>query len=413
MERRNSFVMIALTLVMALVGGVLGGVLTVNYWTKPATSPEQEAQNSVRQQVVEEESTVIDTVKRVSPSVVSVVISKDLPLYRQGSLNLNDFFNNDPFFNFGVPFQAPQPDRDSQGNVRTEKRKVGGGSGFIVSEDGLVVTNRHVVQDPDASYTVILNDQTEYNAEVLSRDNINDIAVLRLKDADGNDVKGLKAASLGDSDKIQVGQRVIAIGNALAEYENTVTVGVISAKGRSIAAGSINSTENLVNLIQTDAAINPGNSGGPLVNLEGEVIGINTAIAANAQGIGFAISINDVKNVIQSVKEHGKIVRPYLGVRFMVLDEVKAKELQIDVKGGALLTGDEAKGEFAVVPGSPAEKAGLKIKDVILEVDGEQITPEQPLHVLISQKKPGDTITLSVWRSGETIEVKVKLEEAK
>jgi len=171
-------------------------------------------------------------------------------------------------------------------------------------------------------------------------------------------------------------------------------------------------TESLLNLIQTDAAINPGNSGGPLVNLDGEVIGINTAIAAGAQGIGFAIPINDVKSIIESVKTFGKIIRPYLGVRFMMLDEAKAKELQIDVEGGALLTGDEANGEFAVVPGSPADKAGLEIKDVILEVNGEKVTLEKPLHLIISKFKPSDKITLKIWRSGEEMEVQVTLAEA-
>ncbi len=298
-KSRVSFGSLVLVVALALAGGYLGGKLEDRLdQADPDSGPA-----AVTEKVVMEESQVIDTVKAVSPSVVSIVISKDLPLYRQGLFDPNDFFGNDPFFNFGLPFSVPQPDRDEEGNVRTERRKVGGGSGFIVSEDGLVVTNRHVVADPEASYTVILNDQTEYSAEVLSRDSVNDVAVLRIKDGEGNEAKGLTPAPLGDSDKIQVGQRVIAIGNALAEYENTVTVGVISAKGRSISAGSINSTESLINLIQTDAAINPGNSGGPLVNLSGEVIGINTAIAANAQGIGFAIPINDVKNVIQSVKE--------------------------------------------------------------------------------------------------------------
>lgn len=409
-EKRISFAMILVTIIFALFGGILGGIVTVNYLEKNQAavviSEKKSAQE--KQVVITEDSAVINTVKKVSPSVVSIVISKDLPLYRQRVLDFNDFFDNDSFFNFGVPFAVPEADRDENGQIRTQRQKVGGGSGFIVSEDGLIVTNRHVVADSEAEYTVILNDQTEYSAKILSRDTINDVAILKIKP------KGkLSAAKLGNSDKLQVGQYVIAIGNALAEYENTVTTGVVSAKGRSLAAGTIQFTENLINLIQTDAAINPGNSGGPLVSLAGEVIGINTAIAAQAQGIGFAIPINDVKNVIDSVKAHGKIVRPFLGVRFMTLNADKAKELKIDVDNGALLTGDEAKGEFAVVPGSPAEKSGLKIKDVILEVDGEKVTLEKPLHVLIAQKQPGDTVALKVWRSGEITEIKVKLEEAK
>jgi serine protease Do len=343
--------------------------------------------------------------------VVSIVVSKDLPLYRERAFNFDDFFNGDPFSGI-TPFR--EYDRDSSGRVRTQHQKVGGGTGFIVTADGLVLTNRHVVADENASYTVIVNDSTEYDAEVVSRDTINDIAVVRIKDKDGKAVSGLPVVTLGDSTKIQIGQKVIAIGNALAEYENSVTTGVISAKGRSIQAGTgSGDSENLINLIQTDAAINPGNSGGPLVNLNGEVIGINTAMASGAQGIGFAIPISDVAPLIASVKENGKIVRPYLGVRYMMLDQKKADELKIDVEGGALLTGDEAKGEFAVVPGSPADKAGLKMKDVILEIDGTKVSVENPLQSLIARKSPKDVVTLKVWRSGETMEIKVTLEEAK
>jgi serine protease Do len=396
-------------LIVALLGGLIGGGVTVGLL---GLLPEEGSDNvqMVEKQVYVEDSQIIQTVKQISPSVVSIVISKDMPLYRQRVFTFDDQFFNDPFLN--IPFSVPEPDTDEEGNVKSQKTKIGGGSGFIVTADGLVVTNRHVVADSEAEYTVILNNGTEYPAEAVSVDTINDIAVLQIKSEDDEPIEGLSVAKLGDSDKIQIGQKVIAIGNALAEYENTVTTGVISAKGRSITAGSMYSTENLLNLIQTDAAINPGNSGGPLVDLDGEVVGINTAIAAGAQGIGFALPINDVKSIIESVKTYGKIIRPYLGVRFMMLDEAKAKELMIDVDGGALLTGDEANGEFAVVPGSPADKAGLQIKDVILEVNGEKVTLEKPLHLLISRYKPGDKITLKVWRSGEEMEVKIMLTEA-
>jgi serine protease Do len=237
--------------------------------------------------------------------------------------------------------------------------------------------------------------------------------VLRMKDSEKKKVKDLPTVELGNSSNLQIGQRVVAIGNALAEYQNSVTTGIISAKGREIQAGTSTGAESLVNLLQTDAAINPGNSGGPLVNLEGQVVGINTAIASGAQGIGFAIPIDDIKPLIKSIKENGKIVRPFLGVRYILLDEAKAKQLKIDVKGGALLTGDEANGEFAVVPGSPADKAGLQMKDVIQEVDGKEITTDAPLQAMIANHAPGDTVTLKIWRSGKTMDVKVKLEEAK
>jgi serine protease Do len=409
-SNRSSLGFLASIVAVAILAGVAGSAVTVRY-LKISTPENDKTETQVQEKTFYvEESEIIDTVKKVSPSVVSIVISKDLPLYRNQVFSFNDTFG-DQFFN--MPFTVPQPETDDQGNVKTEHTKIGGGTGFIVTADGLIVTNRHVVSDPEADYTVILNDGKEYKAEAIVPDNINDIAVLRIKTQDDKPVDGLPVVTLGDSDKLQVGQRVIAIGNALAEYENTVTTGVVSAKGRSINAGTVQTTEALMNLIQTDAAINPGNSGGPLVNIQGEVIGINTAIAAGAQGIGFAIPINDVKSAIESVKVNGKIVRPYIGVRFMMLDADKAKELQIDVDHGALLIGDDSKGEFAVVPASPAEDAGLLMKDVILEVDSVKVTVDSPLHVLISKYKPGDIITLKVWRSGKEIEVKVTLSEAK
>ncbi len=396
-QSKISFGLITTLLIVALLGGIVGGGLTVSLLKLNTSDKEVESTRVIEKQVYIEDSSIIQTVKDISPSVVSIIITKDLPLYKE-----RIFTFDDPFFNI----------YDEQDNARRQRTKIGGGSGFIVTADGLVVTNRHVVADSDAEYTVILNDGMKYLAEAVSVDTINDVAILQIKSENGEPVDGLSVAELGDSDKIQIGQKVIAIGNALAEYENTVTTGVVSAKGRSITAGSVYSVENLVNLIQTDAAINSGNSGGPLTNLNGEVIGINTAIDAGAQGIGFAIPINDIKSIIESVKTYGKIIRPYLGVRFMMLDKEKADELQIDVKSGALLVSDENTGEFAVVPESPADLAGLQIEDVILEVDGEEVTLKRPLHMIISQKSPSDEITLKVWRNGEEMEVKVILAEA-
>ena len=410
MKKFAPLVNIVLFSLLALVGGGIGGFAAQSYHTPqlpPQTAPK------ATEKVYVEESSIIDTVKKVSPAVVSIVISKDLPLYQNRVFNFDDSFFNDPFSNFPFGYSVPQPQTGEDGKVQTERRKVGGGSGFIVTEDGLVVTNRHVINDPEAEYSVILNDGRTFKVTDINADQVNDIAILRLTDEDGKKVSGLPTIKLGDSSSIQVGQTVVAIGNALAEYENTVTAGVISAKGRTITAGDTQSAENLLNLIQTDASINPGNSGGPLVNLNGEVIGINTAVAAGADGIGFAITSNDVNSIIESVKKNGKIVRPYLGVRYMMLDEAKAKELKIDVKGGALLTGDEANGEFAVIPGSPADKAGLQMKDVILAVDGQQVTTDSPLQVMIGKKSPGDTVTMHLWRSGKEMDIKVTLEESK
>lgn len=385
-------------------------MIKVNEVTSIDRSSGQPIKRMVEKRVYIEESSVIDAVEAVSPAVVSIIVTKDLPLYRQGSFGYDDFFYGDPFF--GSPFFAPQFERDESGAIQRVPQQVGGGSGFIVTEEGLILTNRHVVDDPDADYTVILNDGTTYVAEVVSRDRLNDIAVIKVLDDEGNGLSGLPTITMGSSSSLKVGQRVVAIGNALAEYENTVTTGVISAKGRDIIAGTIGDTESLINLLQTDAAINPGNSGGPLVNLDGEVIGINTAVANGAQGIGFAIPIDDVKNIIKSIKEHGRIVRPFLGVRYMLLDQKKADELQIDVEGGALLVGNEAEGEFAVIPGSPAETGGLQTKDVILEVEGEAVTMDSPLQNLIGQYAPGEEILLKIWRSGKELKLNVTLGEA-
>jgi serine protease Do len=411
--------LLVLVVVLSVVSGFLGGALTMslnNYGQSIQTAGNPIANlPPAKERIVSEDSAIIDSVKKVSPAVVSIVVSKDLPQYRQGTINPNDFFFNlnDPFGN-GNPFDnQPQAQPDDNGNVKKTPQKIGGGSGFIVTPDGLVLTNRHVVDDGEADYTVVTSDGTEYPAEVVSRDTINDIAVIRMKDAKVHKAQNLPTVELGSSTDLQIGQRVVAIGNALAEYQNSVTTGIISGKGRTITAGTSDGSENLANLLQTDTAINPGNSGGPLVNLQGQVVGVNTAIASDAQGIGFAIPIDDIKPLIANVKANGKIVRPFLGVRYIMMDAAKAKELKIDVEGGALLTGNEAAGEFAVVPGSPAEKAGLQMKDVILEVDGTKVTNDNPLQTMIANHAPGDTVTLKVWRSGKTMDVKVKLEEAK
>ncbi len=402
--------LLVLTVIISILSGFIGGALTNDILglTKNKNGEGKVQQKVTEKKVYVEESSIIKTVKKVSPSVVSIVITKDLPTYKQRSFNSGDIFN-DPFFSF--PFY--EYERDSSGQVKKTPKKVGGGSGVIVSRDGLILTNKHVVSDTKADYTVILSDGTEFKGTVVGRDPLNDIAALQMKDKKGKKPTNLQAATLGDSAKLQIGQRVVAIGNALAEYNNTVTTGIISGKGRDIKAGSINSTESLINLLQTDTAINPGNSGGPLVNLDGEVVGINVAIASGAQGIGFAIPIDDVKTVITKIQKDGKIVRPFLGVRYMLLDEEKAQELKIDVKGGALLVGGKNQGEFAVVPGSPADKVGLKEKDVILEVDGKKITTKTPLQQMIGNKSPGDEISLKVWRGGKGMTLKAKLKEAK
>ncbi len=341
---------------------------------------------------VNEESATIDAVDKVRQSVVSIIITKDLEkIY--GSSEQSPFDSLLPF-----NFQLPQSEGGTQ--------EIGGGSGFIVKSDGLIVTNRHVVSDSEADYTVVTEDSKKYSAEVIATDTVTDLALLKI------DAPDLPIVEFGDSDALKVGQQVVAIGNSLGEYENSVTSGIVSAIGRTITAGDISSSERLENVIQTDAAINPGNSGGTLINLDGQVVGINTAIDASGQLIGFAIPINSVKGSIASVIDNGKIIRPYLGVRYILLDETVAEKNNLDVKEGALVVRGESADELAVIPGSPADKGGIVENDVILEVDGEKITADRGLAGLIGKKEVGQQVKLLILHDGEEKNVTVTLEEA-
>lgn len=259
-----------------------------------------------------QEEAIIKAVKEVSPAVVSVVITKDVPklkLYYE-----NPFKEFEQFF--GQPFEFQIPRYKQEG---TEKKEIGGGTGFIISEDGMILTNAHVVLDKEADYTVLTNDGKKYPAKVLARDSIRDLAVMKIEgektiDEQGKmNLKSFPTIKLGDSDKLQIGQTVIAIGNALGEFRNTVSVGVISGLGRTVTASGGGMIETLEDVIQTDAAINLGNSGGPLLNLRGEVIGVDFAMSQQGQNIGFAIPIDKTKKDIEQVKTLGKIVYPFFG----------------------------------------------------------------------------------------------------
>jgi serine protease Do len=324
--------------------------------------------------VVEESSAIIDSANKVSPAVVSITLKT----------TVQDIF--------GQSYQQE-----------------GAGTGFIITNDGLILTNKHVVSDSSAKYTVVTTDGKSYDATVQSLDPVYDLAVIKI------DAKNLPVVELGDSDQLKVGQWVVAIGNALGRFENTVTAGVISAKDRSIEASdaSNGSSESISNLLQTDAAINSGNSGGPLVNLKGQVVGINTAVASGAQSIGFAIPINQAKSAIDSIKATGKIVRPYLGVRYLPITADIAKSASLPVDYGALIKGGNSITQLAVIPGSPADKAGLVENDIILEINGEKIDQNNSLLKLIQQYKVGDEIELKVLSKGKEKTVKLKLEESK
>jgi len=353
--------------------------------------------------ITEEEATAA-VVKTVSPAVVSVIITKELAQVR--NLTGPNLFPFDDFFGFDSPFVDTQP--KDQTAPKTEKREVGGGTGFIITADGLILTNKHVVADTAAEYSVVALDGKRYDAKVLAIDPFIDVALIKIE------AKNLPTVSLGDSDKIQIGQTVIAIGNTLSEFRNTVTKGVISGINRRVTAGgSMLGTEVIEEAIQTDAAINPGNSGGPLVNLRGEVIGINTAVSQAGQSIGFAIPINAAKKSIESVKKFGRIVRPWLGVRYIIINKKIAEENKLPVDYGALIVRGDKQTELAVVPGGPADKAGLAENDIILELDGVKINDEKSLAKLIQKHKPGDKVKLKILHKGEEKVVTVTLEEIK
>ncbi|MFH2136144.1 MAG: trypsin-like peptidase domain-containing protein [Patescibacteria group bacterium] len=397
---------VLLSFFIVVVGVMLCGLYGKSYiipWFVKNFLGQESADNLTKEaaitQAVIEESATVDAVKKVAPAVVSIVISKDLS-------KINNY-NNFPQIFFGFPFNFQAPNSgDNSGN--SGKTEIGGGTGFIISSDGLILTNKHVASDAEAEYTVITNDDQKYDAKILATDPVLDIAVLKI------DAKDLPTVELGDSDKIELGQTVIAIGNSLGEYKNTVTKGVVSGVGRRIVAGdNQGGSEVIEEAIQTDAAINPGNSGGPLVNLAGQVIAINTAMNQQGQLIGFAIPINAAKQDIESVKTSGKIVRPWLGVRYVLINEEIAKENKLEKDYGALVVRGQKQTDLAVVPGSPADKAGLVENDIVLEIDGQKIDEDHPLAREIAKSRPGDEITLKVLHKGEEKDIQVKLEEYK
>jgi S1-C subfamily serine protease len=327
-----------------------------------------------------QEEKIIQVVENVSPAVVSIIITKDLPIIEEFYISPFEEF-------FGPELRIPQYRQKG-----TEKKQIGGGTGFLVSEDGMILTNKHVVLDEEADYTVLTNDGKKFSAKVLARDSIQDLAIIKVEK-----IEGLKPVELGDSEKLQIGQTVIAIGNALAEFQNTVSVGVISGLGRTITASGGGLVETLEDVIQTDAAINKGNSGGPLLNLKGEVIGINTAMSVEGENIGFAIPINKAKKDIEQVKTLGKIVYPFLGVRYLLINETIQQKNNLPVDYGVWVQKGEG-GESAIFPGSAAQMAGLKEGDIILEFNEEKITTENSLARIIMKYNPGDKIVLKVLR---------------
>lgn len=346
--------------------------------------------------IVSEESVVTGVVKSAAPSVVTIAAKET----QQSLFNDN---SQSPFSFFGIPV----PDQGQNQSTPSEPQNIG--SGFIVKSDGYIVTNKHVVSDTSLEYVVVTNNGKKYNVNKIYRDPLNDIAIIKINPSD-NVGNSLPPLTLGDSDKLQVGQLAIAIGTALGEFNNTVTTGVISGLGRGITAGSAfeGTAEQLDDVIQTDAAINPGNSGGPLLNSAGQVIGINTAVSQSGQNIGFALPINKVKDSISNFNQTGQFNRPYLGVAYeMVTPDIASRN---DLPEGAYIQ--------TVVPNSAADKAGLQQGDIITKVDGQKVVVKtNELSTIISKKKVGDSITLTVYREddngkGSTSDVHVTLEQA-
>lgn len=369
---------IALLAILSASFGFAGG-----YFGDKANNGGSTNTTQIQRQTIDNESQLFTQIaKEVGPSVVSVNVT--------GTAVQDTFFGSR--------------------SVNQESA----GTGIIIDADkGIIITNRHVVPAGTSSVSITLSDGTELdNVQVVGRTNESDtldVAFLKVTDKKG---KTLKAAKIGDSSKVEVGQRVIAIGNALGQFQNTVSAGIISGYGRSVEAGDDNgsSSETLQNLFQTDTAINEGNSGGPLVNSNGEVIGINTAIAGNAQNIGFSIPINDAQGLIKSVLRDGKLVRPYLGVRYITLNDDSAYENNLKTKRGAYIVGSS--GQSPIVANSPAAKAGLKEKDVITKVNNDTIDEKNSLISLLGKHAVGEKITLTIVRDGNEKTVDVTLEAA-
>lgn len=406
---------LALLLILALTLGLVWhyranvfGYFAKEYLRATEETPNSQDEKVVTEKIIEKQSIfsqdsfVIDTVKKTNPAVVSIVISQEVPKYEtyiDPNQQMNPFGDLFPGFNFNIPQYRQNG---------TEKKEIGGGSGFFVSSDGLIVTNKHVVNQKNVEYTVFTNDGKKHTATVVARDPVLDIALIKITGS------GFTSLTLGNSDALQVGQSVIAIGNALAEYRNTVSVGVVSGLSRSITAGdNSGKVELLDHVIQTDAAINPGNSGGPLLNLKGEVIGVNVAVAQGSQNIGFALPINSVKGAIESVKSTGKIVRPYIGVRYVAINAEMKEKNNLTVDYGVLVKTGATPNDLAVIPGSPADKAGILENDIILEVDGVKIDEKTNFASTIREKKVGQVVTLRILSKGVEKNISVTLEAAK
>ena len=362
-RRRRTAVVGVVLVLLCVLGGFAGARLAMHGDTvvsSPATTS-NDAKNDGNKIVTQSEQDISGVVDKVSPSVVSIVTTE-------------------------------------QSANGTEQSA---GTGIVISKDGYIITNHHVVGSASSAQVVLSDGKIYKNVKVVGSDSLNDIAFLKI-----SGVSDLTPASIGNSSTIRAGQEVVAIGNALGQYQNTVSSGIISGTGRPVSASDGDTTENLTDLIQTDAAINSGNSGGPLLNIAGQVVGINTAVAQDAQGIGFAIPINAAKGEIASVLAGKGVQRAYIGVNYLSVTADVAEEYNLSVKQGAYVY---SKSGSPVASGSPAAKAGLQSKDIITAVNDTKIGSAGSLSTLVGEYQPGDTIKLTVLRDGKTKTVNVTL----
>lgn len=406
MKNKNQLKTLIITTVIisVVLGGIVGGIAGVVSSNLVALGSslfgagKQSAADAtnVKQPLVvtnelEIESQTVRVVDEALPAVVSVIATQELQQLPRSSF-FDDFF-------FGSPFQPP-----------TQRQQVSSGSGFIVEEDGLIITNRHVVANDNADYSVVLTNGDTYSAEVLARDSVQDLAIIKIRPKDTAPTEKFPTLTLGSSSEVKIGQTVIAIGNTLGEFRNTVSKGIVSGINRTLTAGGEGIGSELIEgAIQTDAAISSGNSGGPLLNLRGQVIGVNTAVSQAGENIGFALPVDQVRLVLDSVKQYGKIVRPFLGVRYIILNKDIADKNDMKISAGALVVRGESREELAVIPGSPADKAGIRENDIIMEVDGKPVKDGQSLQTLLAKYQVGDTVKLKIYRAGQTVEVDVAL----
>lgn len=376
-RRNRNGGLIALVVISLLVGagGLAVGIISLLNSNKDNVSQTASVEGYYTGNSVEfKESSIANIVSKVTPAVVSII----------SETRSSGYYS---FFNSGSSQSA--------------------GTGMIVSSDGYIITNKHVVDGATSVKVITDAGDTYEKVKIVGEDPLNDVAYLKIEGA-----KDLPTITLGDSKTIAIGQPVLAIGNALGAYQNSVTQGIVSGTGRSVTASDSNGTksENLTDMIQTDAAINPGNSGGPLVNAAGDVIGINSAVSTNANGLGFAIPISATKGMLKNIMDNGKAERAYLGLTYVTVTAEVAKEAKLSVSHGAYIYNDSSRSGEAIIKNGPADKAGIKTGDVITKVGNIEVGRAGSISTLIGEYKVGDTVELTYVRGDETKTTKVTLE---